>query len=189
MNYSGKKSDKVLLGLFSGIAKAGMIVLTAFLLCGSIDKIPEEDNPTYAEQIVIQEEQTEPCVEEADDGFINPTTEGVLTSTFGDRWGRNHDGIDIGADENSNIYAVDDGTVTCAQYVNGYGNYIEITHDNGFETAYAHCNSIVVKVGDRVEKGQLIAYVGSTGNSTGPHLHFEVKVNGELLNPLDYVVY
>ena len=71
----------------------------------------------------------------------------------------------------------------------GYGNYIKIDHGGGLETAYGHCSVLAANVGDEVERGQTIAYVGSTGNSTGPHLHFEVKIDGEFKNPLDYVVY
>lgn len=123
-----------------------------------------------------------------EDDFINPTL-GVLTSNFGSRWGRQHHGIDIGGDSGTEIYAALSGSVIFAGTADGYGNYIKLKHDNGYETAYGHCKSLAVKEGQYVEKGQLIAYMGSTGNSTGPHLHFEVKINGEFVNPLEYVVY
>ncbi len=123
-----------------------------------------------------------------DDEFLNPTL-GVLTSNFGTRWGRLHSGIDIGADEGEAICAAKSGRVIFSGTADGYGNYIKIDHGGGLETAYGHCSVLAANVGDEVEKGQTIAYVGSTGNSTGPHLHFEVKIDGEFKNPLDYVVY
>ena len=73
--------------------------------------------------------------------------------------------------------------------MDGYGYYVIIDHENGYQTAYAHCNSIDVAVGDRVTKGEEIAKMGSTGRSTGVHLHFEVKKDGEFVNPLEYVGY
>ena len=123
-----------------------------------------------------------------DDEFLNPTL-GVLTSNFGTRWGRLHSGIDIGADEGEAICAAKSGRVIFSGTADGYGNYIKIDHGGGLETAYGHCSVLAANVGDEVERGQTIAYVGSTGNSTGPHLHFEVKIDGEFKNPLDYVVY
>ena len=125
---------------------------------------------------------------DTDDEFLNPTL-GVLTSQFGTRWGRLHSGIDIGADEGEAICAAKSGRVIFSGTADGYGNYIKIDHGGGLETAYGHCSVLAANVGDEVEKGQTIAYVGSTGNSTGPHLHFEVKIDGEFKNPLDYVVY
>ena len=125
---------------------------------------------------------------DTDDEFLNPTL-GVLTSNFGTRWGRLHSGIDIGADEGEAICAAKSGRVIFSGTADGYGNYIKIDHGGGLETAYGHCSVLAANVGDEVEKGQTIAYVGSTGNSTGPHLHFEVKIDGEFKNPLDYVVY
>lgn len=119
--------------------------------------------------------------------FAMPTG-GTLTSPFGSRWGRMHSGIDLGAATGTPIYASDNGIVTEAQFKNnGYGNFISIDHGNGFVTYYAHCSEIYVAPGDVVAKGDLIAAVGSTGRSTGPHLHFEVRVNGEAQNPLDYL--
>lgn len=124
----------------------------------------------------------------ADDGFLNPTS-GVLTSNFGTRRGRLHSGIDIGADTGNEIYAAKSGRIIFSGMADGYGNYVKIDHGNGLTTAYGHCSVLAVSEGDEVKKGQVIAYVGSTGNSTGPHLHFEVKLDGEFKNPLDYVVY
>lgn len=119
--------------------------------------------------------------------FVMPTS-GRLTSNYGSRWGRKHAGIDVAAKTGTPIYAADNGIVTEAQYKNnGYGNFISIDHGNGFVTYYAHCSEIKISKGDVVAKGDLIATVGNTGRSTGPHLHFEVRLDGKSQNPLNYV--
>ncbi|SET01575.1 Murein DD-endopeptidase MepM and murein hydrolase activator NlpD, contain LysM domain [Natronincola peptidivorans] len=120
--------------------------------------------------------------------FANPTR-GRLTSGFGTRWGRRHEGIDLAAPTGTSITAADAGRVSFAGYQGSYGNLVIIDHENGYQTYYAHCSRILVKVGTRVFKGQEIAKVGSTGNSTGPHLHFEVRRNGVPVNPLQFVRY
>jgi len=120
--------------------------------------------------------------------FVRPTY-GSLSSRYGTRWNRSHRGIDIAGSYNSDIKASDGGVVTYADWMSGYGNYVVINHENGYETAYGHCASLDVKVGDRVAKGDVIAKMGNTGRSTGTHLHFEVKKNGEYVNPLEYVGY
>lgn len=98
-----------------------------------------------------------------------------------------HSGIDIAVRSGSAIRAADSGTVTFAGYDGGYGRFIIINHGNGLVTRYAHCSSISVSVGDNVAKGEVIGAVGSTGNSTGPHLHFEVLANGSFNNPFSYL--
>ena len=119
--------------------------------------------------------------------FARPAS-GTLTSNFGSRWGRNHNGIDIGASVGTPVYASDNGTVIYSQYNNGgYGNLVQIDHGNGFVTYYAHCSELIAKVGDVVAKGDVIARVGNTGRSTGPHLHFEVRKGGEVQNPANYL--
>lgn len=122
--------------------------------------------------------------------FIRPTS-GVLTSRYGARWGRGHAGIDIGAAKGTPIKAAASGTVTYSQYGynGGYGNYLIISHGNGVQTVYGHCNTLIATTGQKVSQGQTIATVGNTGNSTGNHLHFEVRVNGVTQNPLNYVSY
>jgi murein DD-endopeptidase MepM/ murein hydrolase activator NlpD len=99
---------------------------------------------------------------------------------------RMHSGIDLAAPTGTPIYAAGDGIVEKAQWVSGYGRYVSMKHVNGFETAYGHMSRIAddMKPGVRVRQGQIIGYVGSTGNSTGPHLHFEIKVNGRVVDPL-----
>jgi len=98
-----------------------------------------------------------------------------------------HNGIDYAAPSGTAIYAAEDGVVLTSGWINGYGYTITINHGSGYVTLYAHCSSLIAKAGDKVTQGQTIARVGSTGNSTGPHLHFEVKVNGVAKNPADYM--
>lgn len=98
-----------------------------------------------------------------------------------------HTGIDIGAGYGLNIVASADGTVTMATTNGGYGKCIIINHGSGLSTLYGHCSTLLVSVGDKVTKGQIIAKVGSTGVSTGPHLHYEVRVNGSTTDPIQYV--
>jgi len=120
--------------------------------------------------------------------LIRPVS-GVITSRFGTRWGRSHKGVDIGASTGTTIYAAASGTVTVSQtgYNGGYGNYVMISHGNGVETLYGHCNTLLVSKGQSVTQGQAIATVGSTGQSTGPHLHLEIRVNGVAQNPQNYL--
>jgi len=100
---------------------------------------------------------------------------------------RMHTGIDIGAPTGANILAANSGTVIMAEYSSGYGNKIVVDHGGGIVTLYAHCSKIIAKVGQKVDKGQVIALIGSTGWATGPHLHFEVMEDGERHDPLEYV--
>ena len=115
---------------------------------------------------------------------------GEVSSPFGLRWGGSdfHPGIDIANDYGTPILAAASGTVTAAGWNSGgYGNMVDIDHGNGIWTRYGHAEAVVVTVGETVQKGQLIAYMGSTGFSTGPHVHYEVHVNGELVNPILYL--
>ena len=122
-------------------------------------------------------------------GLIWPV-EGTVTSGFGYRWGRMHEGIDISVPEGTPIRAAADGTVILMQSEyesGGYGNYTCIDHGGGLSTCYAHQSSFATSVGAQVSQGDLIGYSGNTGHSTGPHLHFEVRINGVATDPLGYL--
>jgi len=115
-------------------------------------------------------------------GLIWPVR-GRVTSEYGPRWGRMHQGIDIGAPSGTPIWAAKAGTVIHAEWMGGYGNVVLIDHGEGFTTVYAHQSSIAVAEGQAVSRGEVIGYVGSTGRSTGPHLHFETRFGGKAQNP------
>ena len=139
----------------------------------------------------IAEIQGVPYAEPADTtpsaaGFTWPTS-GQITSGFGPRWGRMHQGLDIAAPTGRPITAARSGTVIVAGWSGGYGQLVVIDHGGGLATAYAHQSRIAVKTGDPVTQGGLVGFVGSTGHSTGPHLHFEVRVNGAARDPLPYL--
>ena len=115
-------------------------------------------------------------------------TNGSLSSRYGSRWGRKHEGVDLGAEVGTPIYAADNGTVTYAEFNNGgYGYMVKIDHGNGLETYYAHCSELLVEEGQIVAKDDLIAKVGNTGRSTGPHLHFEVRQDGTPVDPMRFI--
>jgi len=139
----------------------------------------------------IAEIQGVPYAEPADTtpsaaGFTWPTS-GQITSGFGPRWGRMHQGLDIAAPTGRPITAAKSGTVIVAGWSGGYGQLVVIDHGGGLATAYAHQSRIAVRTGDPVTQGGLVGFVGSTGHSTGPHLHFEVRVNGAARDPLPYL--
>lgn len=121
--------------------------------------------------------------------FIHPLKgAGYTSSTYGSRWGSFHKGIDFAASAGTPIYASAGGKVVYSGYNSGgYGNLIIIEHSNGLQTYYAHCSRLYVNVGAQVSKGQRIAGVGTTGNSTGNHLHFEIRKNGTPVNPSNYL--
>jgi murein DD-endopeptidase MepM/ murein hydrolase activator NlpD len=119
-------------------------------------------------------------------GLIWPV-QGPVTSPFGMRWGRMHEGIDIGVAYGTPIHAAASGTVIYAGWMSGYGNLIVIDHGRGLATAYGHQSSLAAGTGQTVAQGQTIGYVGCTGHCFGPHLHFEVRVNGQPVDPLGYL--
>ncbi|MFW5988568.1 MAG: peptidoglycan DD-metalloendopeptidase family protein, partial [bacterium] len=110
-----------------------------------------------------------------------------ITSYYGPRWGRMHEGLDFAAPMGSPIRAVSSGRVVYSGWATGYGYVVIIQHQKGLRTLYAHNSKLLVREGESVGKGEVIARSGNTGNSTGPHLHFEVQVNGRPENPLDYI--
>lgn len=119
--------------------------------------------------------------------FQYPLTHYTISSYYGMRWGTLHTGVDLAAPHGSKIYASDGGTVTFAGWKGSYGYLVIISHGGLYETYYAHCSKILVSVGENVYQGQNIALVGSTGYSTGPHCHFEVRYNGSPQNPLNFL--
>jgi murein DD-endopeptidase MepM/ murein hydrolase activator NlpD len=119
-------------------------------------------------------------------GLVWPVS-GPITSPFGWRWGRMHEGIDIGVAEGTPIHAAAAGTVIYCGWEEGYGNFVVLDHGNNLATAYGHQSRIAVTCGQHVEQGDVIGYVGCTGHCTGPHLHFEVRVNGNAVDPMGYL--
>ena len=123
-----------------------------------------------------------------------PLARALMTSDYGMRTHpvlggrRNHKGIDLAQPTGTPVYATADGIVSKAEPFSSYGNYIQIEHGGELQTRYAHLSGYAVAAGEQVSKGQLIGYVGTTGRSTGPHLHYEVRVAGEAVDPRPYMV-
>jgi murein DD-endopeptidase MepM/ murein hydrolase activator NlpD len=127
-----------------------------------------------------------PAAKVSSSGIIWPT-QGTVTSGFGYRWGALHAGIDIANNQGTPVHAAKAGTVILAGWNGGYGNCIVIDHGGGFSTLYGHNVRLRVSEGQRVSQGELIADMGSTGNSTGPHSHFETRINGNPQDPMRYL--
>lgn len=158
----------------------------------------KESNGEELEKNELEEEVLEKPVEEiiikgtkdpdvGDGDFAWPAVGGYVSSELGQRWGKLHKGIDIARPSDRTIKAADNGVVTSAGYSSSYGYKVEIDHQNGYRTLYAHLDSLSVKTGETVTKGSKLGDMGSTGNSTGVHLHFELYKDGQLKNPLDYI--
>jgi murein DD-endopeptidase MepM/ murein hydrolase activator NlpD len=139
-----------------------------------------------AAQSAAQQSGTSPAPSASPGGMQWPVS-GPVTSPFGWRWGRMHEGIDIAVPSGTPVHAAAAGTVIYAGWMGGYGNLVAIDHGGGISTAYGHNTSVAVAVGQSVTQGQVIAYSGSTGHSTGPHVHFEVRVDGSPRDPLGYL--
>lgn len=124
---------------------------------------------------------------------INPVEIMKFSSGYGNRnaptrgASRNHKGIDIPGPVGTPIYATADGTIGRAQWVGGYGKYVEINHGNAVQTRYGHLSAMNVSPGQRIRKGDILGYMGSTGRSTGSHLHYEVRIAGEAINPIAFL--
>jgi murein DD-endopeptidase MepM/ murein hydrolase activator NlpD len=119
----------------------------------------------------------------------SPTRGGYMTSGYGERWNSFHKGIDIAGNTGDDALVAMDGEVIYAQYNDGgYGNLIIVKHEDNMVTYYGHLSDFYVKVGDKVKKGDIIGAIGSTGFSTGPHLHFELRVDNEPVDPTNYIV-
>ena len=149
----------------------------------------EEQSAALAERIrqAQQQSSTATVVVRSGSGVVAWPVSGPVTSGFGIRWGRMHEGIDIAVAEGTPVRAAAAGTVIYAGWMGGYGNLVVVDHGNGVSTAYAHNSSLGVGVGQSVAAGQVVSYSGNTGNSTGPHVHFEVRVNGSAVDPLGYL--
>lgn len=130
-------------------------------------------------------DQVQPAGRPIKNGWISSYF-GVRTDPFSGKR-EQHDGVDFAGKEGSEVVAVASGVVTWASDRYGYGNLVEVTHGNGYATRYGHNEDILVRVGDKVEKGDVLALMGSTGRSTGPHVHFEVLKNGHAVNPSEYI--
>ena len=140
-------------------------------------------------QAALQQASQEPAagpIVQGSGQFIWPVS-GTLTSPFGMRWGRLHAGIDIAAPDGTPIRAADAGRVVIAGWMGGYGNYTCIQHTGSLSTCYAHQSRLGTSTGASVSQGQIMGYVGNTGNSFGAHLHFEVRVNGTPVDPMGYL--
>ncbi len=118
--------------------------------------------------------------------WVRPVAAGVLTSQFGQRWGRLHAGVDFGVPVGTPIYAASDGTVTAVGPASGYGQWVKLSHPGRVTTVYGHISRWTVTVGQAVQPGQLIAYSGNEGRSTGPHLHFEVRPDDTAVDPVRF---
>jgi len=130
---------------------------------------------------------TPPIVPPSGSGILGWPVSGSVVSGFGMRSGRMHEGIDITASSGTPVRSSAGGSVIYAGWLGGYGNLVVVDHGGGLSTAYAHNSSLASSVGQSVAAGQVIAYSGSTGNSSGPHVHFEVRVNGSAVDPLGYL--
>lgn len=151
------------------------------------EEIIEQDIIKYSIDKVVYKGTKSPIKEDV--AFLRmPTRGGYVTSNFGPRWGSTHSGMDIAGEIGDPVCSAFDGKVKECRYDGSYGNKILIQHEDGIETIYGHLSKFEVKVGDEIKKGQLIGRVGSTGRSTGPHLHFEVRVNGSPVDPKKYLV-
>ncbi len=158
-----------------------------------------KENGDIVEKIILSQETQEEAIEmvvakgtkfvpSKGSGVISwPTIGGIITSPYGPRWGSFHYGIDISGVNDRTIKAADGGTIIYTGYRGGYGNCIIIDHGNGVQTLYGHLSSINVALGTKIAKGQKIGVMGSTGNAYGVHLHFEVIVDGEKKNPINYI--
>ncbi len=149
----------------------------------------EQQSAALAERIrEAQQRASAPAVvAPSGSGVLGWPVSGPVTSGFGSRWGRIHEGVDIAVGEGTPVHAAAAGTVIYAGWMGGYGNLVVVDHGNGLSTAYAHNSSLSVSVGQSVAAGELVSYSGNTGNSTGPHVHFEVRVNGSAVDPLGYL--
>ena len=156
--------------------------------------IYNEELQAELDNLFAQLNTQEPVVNEvaSAQGFLRPGY-GVVTDSFGHRINPvtfeegNHNGVDFADPYGANVYASKSGTVVYSGWISGYGNTIIIDHGSGVQTLYGHNSELKASVGQDVQQGDVVALVGSTGMSTGPHIHFEIRINGQPVNPLDYL--
>jgi murein DD-endopeptidase MepM/ murein hydrolase activator NlpD len=170
--------DEPWLASTSGTTSDGMVV-------PNMDDEPVDEK--FDQKLMDMDSMITAPVQRAFLKLLNPISNALVSSPFGFRWGRPHQGIDLAAPVGTPIQSAENGKVVYSSWKQGYGNFVVVDHGHGFETHYAHCSKILVHLGQSVKKGQLIARVGNTGNSTGPHLHFEVVANGVHRNPIKFL--
>ncbi|GAB3231900.1 hypothetical protein GCM10027447_27360 [Glycomyces halotolerans] len=146
----------------------------------------EEAERQKAEEEAKAEAEAQAAAEAVAPEWLWPSHDHI-SSHYGPRWGRLHAGMDFANEHGDPIWAIGAGEVVYSGWMSGYGNFVVIDHGGGLETAYAHASELLVGVGDRVEPGDQISVTGTTGNSTAPHLHFEVRVNGQQVDPYQWL--
>jgi murein DD-endopeptidase MepM/ murein hydrolase activator NlpD len=145
------------------------------------DRASRTGNSSQTAPVVGSANQSAPVV------WLLPLKQYTVSSNFGARWGTRHPGVDLAAPEGTPMYAVGAGKVILSRHNGGYGYNVMIDHGNGVVSAYGHCSRLFAKEGQTVQAGDRIALVGNTGYSTGPHLHLEIRVNGEQVDPVPWL--
>lgn len=149
-----------------------------------VDKTKTTENNNLMPQSESSTDKSD-IISEIKSSIHKPLKSGTVTSGYGNRNDEFHKGTDISADKGDEIYSMLDGTVTIAEKDDSYGNYVVVTHQDNIKTLYAHCSELCVKQGETVTAGQKIALVGSTGDADGNHLHLEIIIDGQNINPQD----
>ena len=191
------------------LSASGIVTLTCLIVIGTVGVFASQYQPLNAGGLTASElapvrsigggqlQAVEKTARSTDKLAASPSiwpAGGEVTSGFGWRnspfgGGRElHQGIDIANSMGTPIVATADGTVVQSGWAGGYGNIVQLDHGNGMVTVYGHNSRVAVNVGQGVQKGQVISYMGSTGQSTGPHVHYEVRVNGAAVDPISYLV-
>lgn len=160
----------------------------------SITVMSVYENGTFQEEKILDSEIVTPAVPEIiylgtkeRPEYIIPVEDYFISSEFGPRWGSTHHGVDLAVPTGTSVVAARDGVVIQTGWNGDLGISVYVEHSDGVVTRYAHLNESIVELGQEVSQGEVIAYSGNTGYSTGPHLHFEIRIDGEAVNPLDYV--
>jgi murein DD-endopeptidase MepM/ murein hydrolase activator NlpD len=178
---SGKSEIEKKVTVVNGMTMAEDVIKTT-VIAAAVDKVV-----VVGSKAPVYNYAPASYVASAGSGQFGWPSRGSISSRFGYRGREFHTGLDIASPTGTPVSAADSGTVTFAGWSGSYGKIIKINHGNGYETWYAHLSSIDVSVGQKVSKGEVIGKVGSTGRSTGPHLHFEVRKNGTPQNPLSFL--